>query len=332
MKIIPPPKKKKWSYIFFEDLTATRWEHFLGDVRLVHAAQRYIQRLPPIVVRKRDNLLVTGRERFAKWRMRKLLGAKCVFVECADEEIEALYPLDSARGQKTQAETHKVYLEVFEDLFNYYEQHPEDGRVKDYYMRGSGVRAKLAMEICTSITPKAMDVNITRARGRRQGKRYDQWGKIWTHRKIETWGLELDENWLLQMSEYDRCVTSVTQNLHSAMRAVTLILNKELPCTPEDMRECHRVLKETSDYISTFRAWALCPHCKGQPQFQPACKECRGRGFAYTSQRSRAPAQLLTAEPCMVQDPETGKLIEIGTDGDEEFLGEEADDPIEALL
>lgn len=266
------------------------------------------------LVRGRDALLITGRDRVAAHILRNEEHILVKLCECSDEVAEEASIVENVRRRSDPERNGR-------DLARLLELHerklrkatPEElpdrpipqevkrarvkaeareavARVKDISAEGvrkAEYRAKLRAEK-DAAKQKALEA---------QAQGLPVPAQAMPEIRIDDLGYEIDIAWADKVAKVRTLLQRALSQNRGAQAAVSQCLNEELPYPRAALQKLQAELREIGETIRRSVPMTLCHYCKGQPELQPGCTGCYTEGFNTEGQLGSIPEELRKRGP-----------------------------------
>lgn len=272
-------------------------------------------------VRKKDMLLVTGRDRIAAHMVAGKEVIEVELINCTDEVADKIDKISNAHRRHDRKEQERLMVE----LVDIYEK-DEAGKpvARD---RGPGrpetprgkARKKVAKQM--GVRPESVRMAEHRNKKRKQ-KQQAQKAKP----PVATLGMPLGEEFLAECASVQRYIDEANGKLVVAQSTIQQLLNAELPVPTSELERLKGDVHDLASHLRNLRPESLCPYCKGIEGYQEHCTACVTRGWVHSLEMQNVPADLLLEgeEGIIRSQGNTYKLTDIvdfDDDGAEWFEG-----------
>jgi ParB-like chromosome segregation protein Spo0J len=261
--------------------------------------------IEPVLVRKSDMKLISGRDRTAAHMLLEEKTIVARLVDCTDEECEDLDdetniqrrhdPAEQARLVKKRVEAEAKRLLAENPAL------PPAGKGKPNAR--SLAREKVAQQ--RGVKPDS----IRRTQARHEAKERGSTPPPKAPSNFEAFGLQLEDSWLQEVESVRDIIDSVVQRLGQAKAGLSGLAESKLPFHSGMLQAARRDLDELSEDVKGMRPSRLCPYCKGQEKYSADCKACLGACYITKSQDQSIPAKLDDQEHLHVMH--NGKTVEL---------------------
>lgn len=209
--------------------------------------------------------LLAGRDRFAAHMLNQTLEVDVLLVECDDTEAKQIELVEN--GHRRHSEVEQIH--ALEEL-NRLLAASKRALIEETGLEPTKRAVRQRAAEVTHVLPETLERQEARLRAA-TGQQTRQNG-------IETWGMELDDEWWSKVQTVTVAMEALATKLTSAFAASKILSERSLVPTyiGQDVRQ---QLQALSNLVRANIPVALCPYCKGLTGIMEECVPCQMTGW-----------------------------------------------------